>query len=86
LMTGFYCSGLLLLLIGFFHTTAATLFLLWCGVFCSVFILRAVYKRHVNDTLLFFTDYLLSAYGFMHGYLKGVPKPEQYQAKIIKLK
>jgi glycosyltransferase involved in cell wall biosynthesis len=86
LMTVFYFSGLLLLLLGVFNATAATVFLLWCGIFFSLFMLRAIYQRHIKDTLLFFTNYGLSAYGFIHGYIKGVPKPEAYQAKIIKLK
>jgi len=58
------------------------LFLMWF-ISLSVFLgLRSFAKKNLIDTILYITDYSLSAYGFVVGFFKAPPKIETYQPRL----
>ena len=58
------------------------LFMVWLPVFLGLLISRALLKRHLLDTLLFFLEHSLVAYGFLWGIISPLPKADSYQPKL----
>ncbi|MDM8548193.1 glycosyltransferase family A protein [Candidatus Venteria ishoeyi] len=80
LFSGIYFLGAVALVLGVLMHKPLY-FALWLIAMLCVFVLRAVIKRNINDTGLYFFDYLLCAYGFMVGFWKAVPPASNYQVK-----
>ncbi len=79
--TALYKIGILALLIALF-THQALYFALWMILMLTLFLLRALFKRDLSDTGLYFLDYLLCSYGFMRGFWRRIPPASSYRPAV----
>ncbi|MDM8548195.1 glycosyltransferase family A protein [Candidatus Venteria ishoeyi] len=71
-----------LLLVASLLTQQTLWFTAWGATLLLLFAVRLLLKRHLYDTLLYFLDYALCAYGFIHGILLPSAKANTYQPNI----
>jgi len=81
LFTGYYWLGIFALMLALV-THKVLFFTGWLAVIVVLFSLRALVKRNIMDTALYFFDYMLCAYGFSIGFWKALPPIHTYQPKV----
>jgi len=72
----FYFIGIISIFVGSLYIS------IWLVLLFGFLGLRAFIKRNVIDTLLYISDYSLSAYGFVMGFFKPPPNNTTYQPQL----